>query len=517
MQLPKSFEEALSERKVIPFVGAGLSRGVLDRTGHPLFPTWSELLEKAAEALIAEGKANAARIVSGLVVEGDLLDAARRAQEAFGQAQWVRFLKRVFDRTYDDAEPSSLGVLRKVWALGSNLVVTTNYDRSLQWTCPDRADFRVWDIEAKAEQVAAIRDGVVPRPTVWHLHGQVDNATEMVITPGGYAGLYGNGLETTKYGAAVDTLRTILKSHSLLFIGFGMTDADFMKQVVAVNQTFSGTGGQHYALLRKGQADLKSLREAGVEPILYDTHDQVGEFLTAMAMQTARSLPIHVKAGRYIVDREEGLYLFGGRGDAFFQLYDEALLGIQKQLDIFSLKLSRFRRQHTATLLAAAARTKIRIALLDPAFPLPEDHISLASIREKEERTAVGAIRRDVAEWAEVYSEYQKALKDGAMEETEHSGLAIQLYNILPTVNLFRVDGNLFVGPYLLDVEDRETPTFLIKSSAPGHNSMGNTMFNVYQRHFNAVWNDSRTRSIDKVSADELECWRQGRGFSRPK
>jgi hypothetical protein len=301
----------------------------------------------------------------------------------------------------------------------------------------------------------------------------------------------------------------------LLFVGFGLSDADFMAQVLSVNRLYDGAAGQHFALLRRGQGDEKLLREAGIEPVFYDAHDQVGEVLTAMSMQTMKSLPVHVKAGRYIVDRNEGLYLFGGRGDMFFKLYDEALSGIQAQLDIFSLKLSRFRQNHRATLLSAAARTRIRIALLDPAFPLPADQVSLASIREREEGATAGAIRRDVAEWASVYAEYRRAVDNGAMTETPDHGLHIRLYNILPTVNLFRVDANLFVGPYLLEVEDRHTPTFLIQSSGRGSATMGTNMYDAYQRHFEAVWNNAHTRPIQDVAADELASWREGRGQPR--
>lgn len=515
MHLPKSLVEALRRRSVVPFTGAGLSRGVTTRDGKPMFPGWAELLSGAATALVDEGKPTEARLVASLVAADDLLEAARRSEAAFGRAHWLRHLKQVFDRTYDDADPGSLGTLRQIWTLGSNLVITTNYDRALQWSCPDRADFRVWDIEAKAEQVAAIRDGGVPRPTVWHLHGQIDNAVEMVITPGGYAALYGTETANSRYQAALDTLRTILKSHSLLFVGFSLKDADFMRQVLGVNETFSGAAGQHYALLRRGDGDLKSIREAGIEPIFYENHGEIDDYLTAMSVQSLQSLPVHVKAGRYIVDRNEGLYLFGGRGDAFFQLYDEALVDIKSQLDIFSLKLSRFRKQHKTTLFSAAEHTRIRIALLDPGFPLPEDHISLASIREREERSPVGAIRRDVEEWATLFSEYRAAVEAGRINQTNENGLYIRLYNILPTVNLFRVDTSLFVGPYLLDVEDRETPTFLIKSEAPGHNSMGNTMFKVYQRHFDAVWANTSTRAIETISEEELKCWREGRSFAR--
>jgi hypothetical protein len=304
MKLPQSLELALRERKVIPFVGAGLSQGVTATGGTPLFPGWSGLLKDAATSLNAEGKDVTARLVASLVDADELLEAARRAQAELGNARWLRFLKSKFDKTCDEADPASLNVLRLVWSLGSNLVITTNYDRTLQWTCPDRADFRVWDIEAKAEQVTAMREGTTARPTVWHLHGQIDNANEMIITPGGYAKLYGSG-EPQKYAAALDTLRSILKTHSLLFLGFSMSDADFMAQVTGVTDLYDGAASQHFALLRRGQGDAKALRRAGVEPVYYDEHAEVETILSSMSLHTLQSLPTHVRASRYIVDRNE--------------------------------------------------------------------------------------------------------------------------------------------------------------------------------------------------------------------
>ena len=512
MQLPRSLEIALSERKVVPFVGAGLSRGVLDPKGTPLFPTWPELLEGASRELAAEGKEDDAQLVASLVKKKDLLEAAKRAQAGLMQPRWVIYLKGAFDREYEEADPSTLATLQKIWAIGSNLVITTNYDRSLQWVCPNRADFSVWDIEAKAEQITAIREGAVSRPTLWHLHGRIDNASEIILTPAGYANLYGDKAAEGKYGGALDTLQTLLKSRTLLFVGFSMTDADFMAQVLKVNQKYDGAAGQHYALLRRGEGDERLLEQAGVEPVFYDAHEQVGDILTAMSMQPQKSLQAPLKKAKYTVGRDDGLHMFGGRGDEFFELYDAALAGIDSQLDIFSLKLSRFRQNQKATILGAAARTRIRIALLDPAFPLPADHVSLASIREREEGAIVGAIRRDVAAWATVYEEYRRAVDNGAMVETPETGLHIRLYNILPTVNLFRVDANLFVGPYLLEVEDRHTPTFLIQSSGQPNTTMGTKMFDVYCRHFEAVWNNSGTRSIEAITEAELASWREGRG-----
>jgi hypothetical protein len=538
MSFPKSLEIALGEGKVIPFVGAGLSLGVRDASGDPLFPGWAEVLHRAAEVLRAEGKAGAAKAVEGLVDDEELLDAAKHAAKGLQPARWQEFLKSQFDRVYADADPASLTVARLVWELGSNLILTTNYDRVLQWTCPLPTDFAVWDIEAVAEQVKALRAGSVARPTAWHLHGHIDNAAEIILTPAGYSNLYADG---PKYAAAQDNLRTYLKVNSLLFIGFSLTDADFMGEIARLGQLQQGAANQHFALLRKGEGNSKALAGLGVEPIYYQDHLDLepllhelagrvvptaspaspGSPVSAAAVNASSSpLPtmpvLSLQSGScpspFLRGDGEGLSVFPGRGDAFFKLYDDALADIRGELDIFSLKLKRFRREHERTLMERAASTRIRVALLDPAFPLPEDHVSLAAIREKEERSAVGAIRRDVAEWAGVIARYNQAVAAGRIVPEGDSGLAVRLYNILPTINLFRVDTNLFVGPYLLDVEDRETPTFLLRSATTGPASMEATMFRVYQRHFDAMWNDARTRNIEDVPEDELACWREGRG-----
>ncbi|NTF64921.1 SIR2 family protein [Rhizobium rhizogenes] len=514
MQIPNSLLKAVRDQKVIPFIGAGLSGSIKDREGLKIFPSWPDLLNKAAERLVGEGKSDEANLVAALVKKNKLVEAATNADQELGRVQWLEFLKETFDRTYDHADPASLGLLYQVWTLGSNLVMTTNYDRSLQWACPDQADFRVWDIEAQAEQLSAIRNGRVLRPTVWHLHGQIDNVSNLILTTSDYAGLYGNsGKTASKYKAAIDSLKSLLKSHQFLFLGFSLKDEIFLRQIVTVNKTYKGAAAQHYAFLPPRDGDSANLDDSGVHALHYRDHSELPDLLSILAVEALRSPPVNVPVSRYIVDKREGLYLFGGRGDAFFKLYDDALRAIDKKLDIFSLKLGRFRREHEETLLKAAKHAKIRIALLDPRFPLPEGQGNLASIREREEKAQEGAIRRDVAEWVDLYARYRERVAAGELMEGEENGLDIRLYNILPTVNLFAVDQSLFVGPYLLNVEDRHTPTFLLRSEAPGRASMGDTMFNVYKRHFDAVWSDVETRNIAEVSEQEVSAWKAGRSF----
>lgn len=57
MMIPETLKKRLREGKVIPFVGAGVSMSVREREGGgPLFPSWREMLERAAGRLEAEGE-----------------------------------------------------------------------------------------------------------------------------------------------------------------------------------------------------------------------------------------------------------------------------------------------------------------------------------------------------------------------------------------------------------------------------------------------------------------------------
>src|ERR1700720_1288944 len=98
--LPSSLREALRKHQIVPFAGAGVSRSVCLRDSNtPAFPDWMELLGRAAERLLKEGKDEVATTVTALLNEKppDLLDAARKAQDALKPAVWADFLYRIFD------------------------------------------------------------------------------------------------------------------------------------------------------------------------------------------------------------------------------------------------------------------------------------------------------------------------------------------------------------------------------------------------------------------------------------
>jgi hypothetical protein len=91
--IPSQLKDVLKNGKAIPFIGAGVSISVRNKTdGTALFPSWKTLLEQAAIRLESECKQDEAGIVNGFVKTNRLLDAAKEAQSALG-ANWFNFLK----------------------------------------------------------------------------------------------------------------------------------------------------------------------------------------------------------------------------------------------------------------------------------------------------------------------------------------------------------------------------------------------------------------------------------------
>src|ERR1051325_1190889 len=267
MRIPETLRQRLREGKVIPFVGAGVSMAVRERDGDgPLFPSWREMLERAARRLEVEGNEEHAGLVRGFlnIKPPNYLEAAKYAREGMGEAIWLNFLKEQLDKPLESAAPESLELAEAVWNLGSRLVITTNFDRVMHWASPQQGGPVSLDIDAPSTLASLLQKGLSD-PTVWHLHGRIHNATKLILTPDSYLLLYSDAKTADSerpYRAAAETLRTLLVSHSFLFIGFSLDDVFFRRQLDEVNEIYEGAGGPHYALMREADAPL-GLKEGG--------------------------------------------------------------------------------------------------------------------------------------------------------------------------------------------------------------------------------------------------------------
>jgi tetratricopeptide (TPR) repeat protein len=282
--IPKTLREALEQGNVVPFAGAGVSRAVRLKpargtTAAPAFPSWKELLQKAAVRLRDDGKTKEAACVEAFldISPPELLQAAAMARRMLGTARWTDFLVQQFRIQPAAVNPESLALARLLWQLGATLLVTTNYDNVLAWAAPPEMQPIRWVIEAKFDFVKQAR-GQHHLPTVWHLHGHIDQPERLILTPADYSGLYSGADSGATYKAALPALHHLLVSRTLLFVGFGLADEHVNEQLAWLADAFQGQAS-HFALVPRTHGPLPD----GIEPVEFDGEADLLELLKDMA------------------------------------------------------------------------------------------------------------------------------------------------------------------------------------------------------------------------------------------
>jgi hypothetical protein len=188
-------------------------------------------------------------------------------------------------------------------------------------------------------------------------------------------------------------------------------------------------------------------------------------FVYMLLAQTAKeSLDIIYRFG--IVNAYEG------RSVMIKSEYDNRLNYMHERIDIMGFGLKALREDYLDQFSQWKQRVKIRILLIDPCFP--SDEHCYANQRDYEERDTHGTIKQQVQQFIQDTKEI-RGIQIGHTFE-------IRLYRCLPAVNIFRIDDELFWGPYLIKQPSRNSPTFLVRR--------GGLLFDRLVDHFEHIWND---------------------------
>jgi len=158
--------------------------------------------------------------------------------------------------------------------------------------------------------------------------------------------------------------------------------------------------------------------------------------------------------------------------------YDARLNVASDAIDILGFGLRTLREDYSEAFGSWAGRATVRILLLDPEFPTVEH--PLGDQRDAEENDNPGTITTDVHDFVRHCAELLK--RPGCK-------FHLRLFRCLPSVNLLRIDGNLFWGPYLIGGVSRNLPTLLVRR--PG------LLYDRLVAHFDAIWSsDTFSRAV---------------------
>ncbi len=164
--------------------------------------------------------------------------------------------------------------------------------------------------------------------------------------------------------------------------------------------------------------------------------------------------------------------VFDARSVRIRNEYDKRLDGAREHIDILGYGLRALREDYYDQFASWRERAHVRILLLDPNFPTPD--ASFASQRDLEERQNSGVIAQDVRNFITAVLPI--------MNSQGRFPFEVKLYRCLPAMNIFRVDDEIFFGPYLLKQPSRNSPTIVLRR--------GGILFERVINQFESIWAD---------------------------
>jgi hypothetical protein len=163
--------------------------------------------------------------------------------------------------------------------------------------------------------------------------------------------------------------------------------------------------------------------------------------------------------------------IYPGRSVLIRDQYQPRLVKAQK-IDLIGYGLSSFRQDFLSEFVAWSHRAHVRILLPDPDFPTQA--LSLADQRDREENHPVGRTRADIVA-------FEKSVS--GLTGLKRSSFRVHRVSCIPSINVFRIDDDIFWGPYLMHQQSRNTPTLLA--------TRGGYLFSALEEHFEALWKQS--------------------------
>lgn len=275
-QINADLIDDLAKRRVVLFLGSGVSASAVTKAGVRI-KQWGAFLEGCADFL---PDAKAKSLVDKLLKSQDYLLACEVLRRGLSD-MWSNLLHKEFGQI---ADPSLLH--NAIVDLDQRIIVTTNFDKLIEAAIEQGNSTHYPRIINKlsADAFKMLRDD--GRYLV-KMHGSIDDPETFIFTKSEYIA---KAFENWIYG---EFLRTLLVTHTVLFVGFSMSDPAVSSLVE--QYAFRFPNGRPHYILQGGPIDQelidinKSLRKLyAIEYDSRDDHAQLVEVVKFMHSEMIR-------------------------------------------------------------------------------------------------------------------------------------------------------------------------------------------------------------------------------------
>lgn len=269
--VPQRVIDAARQQKLVPLVGAGVSRQAGDA-----FPTWRELLEFMKNHaviwdIISKDDANE---MEALLSRGQYLMVAEELRSRLARDEFESLLEQRFKPSW--AKPAEIH--RALFRLRPPLILTTNYDMLIEdayaqahGQLPTVCTYR--DAPVAQRTLQAFAD----RPFIFKLHGTISQPDEIVLSERDYRRLI---YQQPGYRALVSAL---FITHVVIMLGFSFSDRELLLLLESLRASLEHRSAPDYIFLPAdsvGKLERARLRDDfGIQVISFTPTEGYPELL----------------------------------------------------------------------------------------------------------------------------------------------------------------------------------------------------------------------------------------------
>ncbi len=230
----KKLKEVLKQPETVLFIGSGVS-------AWSGLPTWKKLIQDLGK--YRTEKELPCNLLNHALDEGNLLQAASYGFDGLTRNEKAEFIKS----TYHNKNIKPRKIHKKIVSLGPKCFITTNYDDLIEQSL--RQEGRpingiVTNTNSHMGEMAEIIRASA-RNFVFKPHGDASVIDSIILTREHYRELMPNG----ERHSALETLKIILVTRPVVYIGFGLRDPDFAYLRDIVANLYQGAIHDHYAIM----------------------------------------------------------------------------------------------------------------------------------------------------------------------------------------------------------------------------------------------------------------------------